>query len=280
MGLATANSTVLGRLIFGGSGEKTFGWSRPALFFAVCLGLFASVAAPAARAADPAAFAAAAQKAYRDAQARHKHEPDNVQAAWQFARACFDLAEFAASSGERADLAQDGIAASRHALARDPNSAAAHYYLGLNLGQLARTKLLGALKIVPEMEREFLLARRLDERFDYLGPDRCLGLLYRDTPAFGSVGSRSKARQHLQRAVELASHYPENRLNLAETFLKWGDRADARRELKVLEAAWPAARSTLTGPAWAPSWADWEQRLKTVKKNLEGPPKPLETPRH
>lgn len=52
-------------------------------------------------------------------------------------------------------------------VARDPKSAAGHYYLGMNLGQLARTKLLGALKLVDEMEREFKAAVALDERFDH-----------------------------------------------------------------------------------------------------------------
>jgi hypothetical protein len=71
------------------------------------------------------------------------------------------------------------------------------------------------------MEREFSLARKLDEHFADAGPDHNLGLLYRDAPALGSIGSRAKARQHLQRAVELAPQYPEKRLNLIEAYLKW-----------------------------------------------------------
>src|SRR5439155_14472761 len=138
--------------------------------------------------------------------------------------------------------------------------------LGMNLGQLARTKGLGALKIVDQMEREFKAARELDEHLDYAGPDRNLGLLYRDAPSVGSVGSRTKARKHLQRAAELAPEYPENGLNLIETCLRWSDRNGARRELKALEAAWPEARSKFSGPNWSVSWADWEQRLKLGKK--------------
>ena len=101
----------------------------------------------------------------------------------------------------------------------------------MNLGQLARTKGLGALKLVDQMEREFSRARELDEQLDYAGPDRNLGLLYRDAPAIGSVGSRTRAREHLKRAVELAPQYPENRLNLIEAYLKWGERTGAYREL-------------------------------------------------
>jgi tetratricopeptide (TPR) repeat protein len=224
-------------------------------------------------------FAAPALKNFEQAQARYRQEPQNAEAAWQFARASFDLAEFATNKTERADLAQQGIAASRQALAGDPNSAPAHYYLGMNLGQLARTRGLSALKLVDEMEREFSRSRELDEHLDYGGSDRNLGTLYRDAPSIGSIGDRSKARQHLQRAVTLAPEYPENHLALLEACLKWGDRNCAQRELKALEELWPAARAKFTGPAWGASWADWEPRLQQARSKLEGPSKALESPR-
>ncbi len=114
----------------------------------------------------------------------------------------------------------------------------------MNLGQLARTKLLGALKLVTEMEAEFKAARRLDEHLDFAGPDRSLGLLYLEAPGWPtSVGSRTKARQHLRRAAELAPQYPENRLTLLEAYLRWGDHNGVQRELKALEEIWPAART-------------------------------------
>jgi Flp pilus assembly protein TadD len=95
----------------------------------------------------------------------------------------------------------------------------------------------------------------------------------------GSIGSRSKARQHLERALQLAPEYPENRLNLVESDLKWGDRKSARQELKLLEQGWPSARARFSGPAWASSWADWQTRLEKAKKILEEPAR-LESPRH
>jgi len=220
-----------------------------------------------------------AQKAYSQALSQHNKNPSDSEVAWQFARACFDLAEFSTNSAERAELAERGIAACRQIISQDPNSAPAHYYLGMNLGQLARTKGLGALKLVDQMEHEFTTARELDEHFDYAGPDRNLGLLYRDAPSVGSIGSRAKARKHLQRAAELAPEYPENGLNLIETCLRWSDRNGARRELKALEAAWPNARANLSGHTWTASWADWEQRLNKAKKKIEEASKAIESPR-
>jgi hypothetical protein len=224
-------------------------------------------------------FAAYAQRSFQEAQLRYRQAPGEATAAWQFGRACFYLAEFATNNTQRAALAEQGIAACRLAVARASNSAPAHYYLGMNLGQLARTKNLAALKLVDQMQREFAWARDLDERLNWAGPDRSLGLLYRDAPVIGSIGNRTQAREHLKRAVELAPEFPENRLNLTEAYVKWGERAGAYRELQALEAAWPGARTNFVGEAWVASWADWESRREKLKKRLEGPRKALGTPR-
>lgn len=239
-------------------------------------GLLLALAASAVL-ADPSAVA---QKAYWETQKRYAAEPGDAKAAWGFGRACFDLGEYATNNTERALLAEQGIAACRRLVASDAASAPGHYYLGMNLGQLARTRGLSALKLVDEMEREFLRAERLDEHFDHGGPDRNLGLLYRDAPSIGSVGSRSKARKHLQRAVELAPDFPENRLNLIEACINWGDRNGARRELKALEAQWESSRQEFSGPDWTASWADWQQRLQKFRQKVEEPSRALETPRH
>jgi tetratricopeptide (TPR) repeat protein len=214
-------------------------------------------------------FAPYARTAYQQAEKRYQTQPLNDEAAWQFARACFDLADAATTRAERASIAERGIAASRQAVIRAPNLAPAHYYLGMNLAQLAQTKGLGALKLVTQMEHEFTLVLKLDEHFDFAGADRNLGLLYRDAPAIGSIGSRSKARQHLERAVELAPQYPENYLNLIEAYLKWGNRAGARGELRVVEVLWPSARTNFVGAAWASSWADWQPRLEKLRKEQQ-----------
>jgi tetratricopeptide (TPR) repeat protein len=233
--------------------------------------------------ADPpateAGFAAYAKQGFQQAQTCYRNAPGDAAAAWKFARACFDLAEFATNKTDRAGLAEQGIAASQQVIASEPKLAQGHYYLGMNLGQLARTRGLSALKLVSQMQRAFTRAHDLEVQFDWAGPDRNLGLLYRDAPSIGSIGSRSSAREHLKRAVELAPRYPENRLNLVETYLSWGEPNGARRELAMLEAAWPSARTNFVGEAWAASWADWEPRLNKLKKKLEDPPKPLGTPR-
>jgi hypothetical protein len=227
-------------------------------------------------AADPVPSstpASRAEQAYRQLRALRESEPTNLVAAWRFASACFDQCEFSRNDADRARFANEGIAACRQALSLDTNLAAAHYYLGMNLAQLARTKLIGALGLLGEVVNEWETACKLDENFDYAGPDRNLGLLYRDAPGWPlSLGSRAKARQHLLRAVSLHPEYPENHLNLIESYLQWNDRTESLPAAKVLEGILPAAIKKFTGPAWESSWDDWNPRWKTIQTKLNHAP--------
>jgi hypothetical protein len=216
-------------------------------------------------------FAGRAEVEFHRAQEQFLANTNNPKAAGQFARACFDFADLATNKTERAALANQGIAACQGLIARDTNSAAGHYYLGMNLGQLARTKSLGALKIIREMENESKTAAELDRQFDYAGPERNLGLLYRDAPGWpASIGGRRKAREFLESAARLAPDYPENQLNLIESNLKWRDRDAAKKELDALDALWPQAQKKFAGQFWEQSRMDWSARRDAARKKLEG----------
>lgn len=247
----------------------------------VALSLIA-IAAPANADTDPNVRTQAAMRAENIFQAEQRSFAAQLSTngpAWRYARACFDWAEFATNHTQRAELARLGIKASRDVIARNTRLVQGHYYLGMNLGQLARTKNLGALPLVDEMEVEFIAARKADESFDFAGPDRNLGLLYLEAPSIGSVGSRSKARTHLERAARLASTYPENRLNLAEARLRWRDAEGARRELSALESGMPRAREQFSGPEWIMAWADWEMRRQKLHAQLQTSAKPTTSPK-
>jgi len=215
-------------------------------------------------------FAARAEAEWQRAQAQFQRQTNDPAAAWQFARACFELNDFVTNNAGRASLADQGIAACRQLLARDSNSVPGHYYLGIELGQLADTKRnLAAFRMVREMEREFKTANDLGPHFDYAGPARCLGLLYRDAPGWPlSIGSRHKAREWLETAATLAPDFPENRLNLAESYWQWKDRAAARNELKALDALWPEAQTNFTGAVWERSWIDWSTRRDALREKV------------
>ena len=255
----------------------------PAVCFAICVLLTNASAqtnsTPSATNAAPQSFAARAENNFRAAQKKFRGEPRNNEAAWRFASAAFDFAEVAKDDGKREQIAYEGIYACRQVLEREHTNAAAHYYLAMNLGQVARTKSLGALKLVNEMEREWGLAGSFDEKLDYAGADRNIGVLYLEAPGWPvSIGSRSKAKQHLQRAVELAPNYPENRLNLMDAYLKWGDRKKLEREMKTFRELLPKAKTEFAGEDWESSWADWEARWKKINSKAEELPKQIKSP--
>jgi len=209
------------------------------------------------------------ERIHREARARFQQSSGNLEAAWQLGRACFDIGELAKNESERATYAEEGIAACRSAVARKYNCAPAHYYLAMNLGELARTKSIGALKLVREMESEFKIAIELDEKFDYAGAHRSLGLLYKDAPGWPtSVGSRSKARQHLRRANELCRDNPDNRLSLAEAYFEWGETKLVAEELPSLAETLQAAREKYRGEEWALSWRDWDARFQNLTNKV------------
>jgi tetratricopeptide (TPR) repeat protein len=146
---------------------------------------------------------------------------------------------------------------------------------------LARTKKIGALKLVTEMEAEFLAAIESDEKFDFAGAHRSLGLLYLDAPGWPtSIGNRSKARLHLRKAVELSSDYPDNWLSLLEAYLKWGERNTVQSQLAATQEMLQHARKTLTGEKWALSWQDWDRRWDKIKAKVTEPAPHLESPRN
>ncbi|MGB7747828.1 MAG: hypothetical protein WBN75_11130 [Verrucomicrobiia bacterium] len=245
---------------------------KGALVAAICL--FA-VAGPAwAGDAQTQIFTACAEAEYHRAQVRFQSVTNDPAAAWQFARACYDVADFATNDTKRAALAEQGVAACRQLLAREPKSAPGHYYLGMNFGQLADAEApsMAAYKLVHEVEHEFKSAAELDEQFDFAGPARNLGELYFQAPGWPlSVGSKHKAREWLERAVKLAPNYPENHLNLIEARLKWDDRSGAQREMKALDTLWPDAQAIFTGEAWERSWNEWSARRDGVRKKLDEP---------
>jgi hypothetical protein len=206
----------------------------------------------------------------REARSRFEGAPTDLAAALVFSRACFELAEFATNSMQRAALATVGIAASRQVLTLDPTNAAAHCALGLNLGQLARTKTLGALKIVPQIEAAWLDAARYDPKYNHAAPHRLLALLYEGAPGWPiSVGSRSAARTNFLKAVQLAPDYADNWLSYLEVCLDWNDLKTARTLIPKAASAMAVARQKFTAPEWAWELQDWERRWTAAQKRLD-----------
>ena len=215
-------------------------------------------------------FSESARVAYEHALSSYHLDPKNTTNAIELARTAFDWAGFATSKGARAQIATQGIQACRRLILEHPEMAAAHYYLAMNLGQLAENRGLGALSLVDQMEESFKKARQLNPRLDFAGPDRSLGLLYHDAPHWPiSIGSKTKARQHLESAVLLSPEYPGNHLDLLEAYVAWRDVSGVKHEIDSLKTLLPAARTNFTGAAWAQSWQEWDARWKKLKAEAD-----------
>lgn len=229
----------------------------------LCLVLLSLSSAPAADQPAQTPYGRA-KSAYNLTKQAWQKAPSDPDAAWQFAQACFDLAEL--DEDGRARIAEEAIDACRKSLKTNTN-AANYYYLAMNLGQLARTKTLGALKLVDEMEVVFKKTIDIDPKFDYAGADRSLGLLYRDAPGWpASIGSRSKAKQHLAKAVQLAPEYPGNQISLIESHIAWGDLNAARAAVSRAEPHLRTARLELTGDRWKESWREWDHSWERIRR--------------
>ena len=135
-----------------------------------------------------------------------------------------------------------GIVLARHGRELDTERVECQYWYAINVGLLADADRSYGLDAVGEMETALKRAVEIDERYDYAGPLRVLGILHLRTPAPpASIGSPRKGLRLLQRATELFPDYQENYLYLAEA-LRDNDRADEARQAvtKVLDAnAWP-----------------------------------------
>lgn len=214
-----------------------------------------------------------AEQGYLQTRIRYERERTETALMWQFGQACFELADVVASNARRAKLASEGIEVCKAALEREPKLAAAQYYYALNIGQLARTKSIGALRLVSQMESALKQTIKLDPTIDFGGPYRSLGLLYRDAPGWpASVGSRGKARQHLEKAVELRGDFPENWLTLMESYAKWGDKRALESNIKKVDELLVSARQRYTGEAWVVQWQDWERRWQALLKQFPATP--------
>ena len=187
-----------------------------------------------------------------------------------FARACFDLGEFITDKSYKATIAKEGITAAETSLALNAKSAHARFYLGMNHGQLARTKTLGALSEVKHIESNLLKGIEIDETFQNGCCHLYVAILYKNAPGWpASVGNRKKSRRHFEKAVEVAPGYPYNHIRYIEALLEWNEDSDARKALKTLDGLLPKARTVYSGAEWAPTWKKWDARIRHIRKELD-----------
>jgi tetratricopeptide (TPR) repeat protein len=212
---------------------------------------------------------AMALKNYSAAKTNYLAQAGDTTAAWKFSQACADWADAAENNQQRAATAEEGIAAGKFVTEMAPTNAAGFYYLALNYGELARTKTIGALSLVKKMEHALLKAIQLDPAIDHAGPERSLGMLYRDAPGRpASIGNKSKAEENLKNAIRLAPDYPDNYLSLLEAYAKWKDIDQFHTVASQYEGTLSNAKKKYSSAEWEGPWRDWEERWRVVRQKI------------
>ncbi len=208
---------------------------------------------------------------YETARAAYNAEPQSTKLAIHYAAAAFEWADYAENKADRAAIAEPAIAICREHLDSNHQQAEVRYFLALNLGQLARTRWIQALRIVSEMEEKLLSAKALEPSTHYAGIDRALSQLYAQAPKWPtSIGSRKKALKHAREALEIAPHYPGNQINFLEILIDQKRFGEAKESLPKAHQQMLSARSEFKSEYWAFSWIEWDQRLRHIKAKLKG----------
>ena len=142
-------------------------------------------------------------------------------------------------SRERTMFFERGVEYGRQAITLNPRAVYGNFWYGSNLGMLGLCRgIMASLKSVDPMRRAMEIVLQENERFFFAGPHRALGRLYHQAPGWPiSIGHKTKALDHLERAVELAPQFFCNRIYLAEFLIDVGKKAEARQHLEALVTA-------------------------------------------
>lgn len=180
---------------------------------------------------------------------------------WRMARAYAALSE--PDGDGRATTVPAGQQAAKRAIELAGDRVEGHYYLAQLNGFAALLQKGETRPMVQGFVTEAEAAIKADEKFDFGGPLRILGVLYARAPKEPvSVGDPEKAVGYMKRAVAAAADYPPNQFFLAEAYV-----ADER--YGEAESALSTARKLLADPKWEARRASWRDLLSRIERKLK-----------
>jgi len=129
---------------------------------------------------------------------------------------------------------EHGVNFGKEAITLNPRAIYGNFWYASNVGMLGLCRgMMASLASVDPMKKSYEIVLKENEKFFFGGPHRALGRLYHMAPGWPiSVGNKTKALQHLERAVELGPDFFNNRLYLAELYIDIGQRKKAREQLE------------------------------------------------
>jgi tetratricopeptide (TPR) repeat protein len=230
----------------------------------ICLFYISTIAAAAQGPSADALYAdradiASAKQAAEIWAAELARDPQNAAAfdtAWKLARADYWLGGHAGEN-ERRKYLEQGIDASRKAMALQPNRPEGHFWLAANMGTLAESfGMRQGLKYRKPIKEELELVLKMDPAFMQGSADRALGRWYFKVPGlFG--GSNKEAEAHLRTSLKYNPNSCASLFFLAEVLLDGDRKADARVELqRVLDAP--------LDPEWTPEDKEFKEKARVL----------------
>lgn len=189
-------------------------------------------------------------------------EGRDFDAAWKLARACYWIGTQGPEAERRTSL-ERGVKAGELATRLSAERPEGHFWLAANMGALAESfGLLQGIKYRGRIKDELERVLAIDPAWQYGSADRALGWWYFKVPGlFG--GSRTKAREHLRRALDRRPQSVITLLFLAEVAAADKQRDDARRLLQQ-------AIDAPIDPEWAPEDRAYQRRAAARLQDLAG----------
>jgi tetratricopeptide (TPR) repeat protein len=193
---------------------------------------------------------------------------NGYEALWRGARACAAIAlDRNEVRSRRMEYAGKGIGMAREAMRKISHRVEPYYYHALCLSAVADLRQDATRDQLRRMRDDMMLAKSIDETYDFAGPHRFLGELIIQVDQKGmhlySLGSFDDGLKHLKRAIELFPDYGENHLALARAYAGESETDLARAEIeKVLESPRPKDRTA--------EHQGWLEEATTLMTNLQG----------
>jgi len=182
---------------------------------------------------------AALAEAHRLVEIVLRAEPNDHGVLWRAARVRFTESDRpSVSTSERSRLGKEAYDLAERAIAANPNDVAGHYWAALSIGSYAEG--MGVLRALANgIEGKFRAplerATALDVRYDHGSIPVVWAAYYLELP--WPKRDRSKARQQLQRALQINPHNLRARLYQARIALDEGRRAEAEALGATIAAA-------------------------------------------
>jgi len=196
---------------------------------------------------------------------------DDYDVLWEAARTSVWLGNFGPEDSAKANVKR-GLDYANSAVKLQPEGEEGLFYLGALAGKLADLDFTygpSSVKIVVA-RMEQLIAN--GSMYIYGGPDRVLAALYMRAPGKPlSVGDYDKAKRHMNRAIEIEPHWPENQLYMAELEFRLGAKTD---DAKLTASARKRLQEYFFNPAATPPMAmgsefEYGQLQKDARKLRE-----------